>query len=244
MSKEKECNYSSNNPENNNSEFKISDVEKLFSLIFGGEEMKREKNPYENYDLCDCDECKMKSQCFTYLSKQKELKEEHDNSSVNNSSNITDSEKINEVASLIMKLQHDVDNIQEKINDINRKVSIGNTENDIPITAELKEFSIPEDDIVKRIYKKLKKRLVSLNSETNQYVTEMSAAVTSSIAEECKEVKSSIYHNQLIMESIISELKKISENVNLLHDSTYEQKENSSTSKSRKTNTDKKSVNK
>lgn len=243
MSKEKECNYRNNDQENSTG-FKISDAEKLFNLIFGGEEIEKSKNPYDNYDLCDCDACHIKSQCFTYLSKQKELKDEHDNSSVNNSSNITDSEKINEVASLIMKLQHDVDNIQQKINDINQKVSNKNTENDIPITAELKEFIIPEDDIVKRIYKKLKKKLVNQSYETNQYVTDMSAAVTSSIARECKEVKSSIYHNQLIMESIISELKNISENVNTLHASMDEQKENSSTTKSGKTNTDKKSVNK
>lgn len=214
MSKEREWKCNNNNHENNQSDFAVNDLDELFKLLFG-EELEEFRN--SNHLEHDCMTCDMKSMCTYYLSKEKEEKE-----SKFSSESITDSDKINEVASMIMKLQHDVDNMQNMINDINRKVIIENNNN------------ISENDIVDRIYKKLKKKLINQNSENNKYITELSVGVTSTIVEEYNQIKSSTYQNQLIMESIISELKNISENINLLNTAADEQKPNAREKSSKK----------
>lgn len=243
MSKEKDFKCGNSNCENNQSEFMISDIDKLFRLLFGGEQLE-EENDYGEYDMSDCESCHMKSECIKYLLKQKEMNEEEMNDHCENtSSKITDSEKINEVASMIMRLQHDIDNIQKMINDINKKVSDKNNYDKMQSTSELQEIKISEDDIVDKIYKKLKKKLINQNSENNKYVTELSAALSG----EYKHVRSLIHQNQLIMETIVSELKSISENVDLLTTSMDEQKQNitilESTIKPRKVSTKGKSAN-
>lgn len=227
MSKQKGC-TGSNNYE---SMFTGTDTEKLFNFFFGEELNKR--NNDNNIDMSDCDSCDMKSKCVLYLSNQKEMEQQvkmNDHEEEFISSKISDSEKINELASMIMKLQHDINNIQSIINNINKKVSNKNADNEMPVTSCLDEVKIFEDGvtdkvdyIIDKIYKKLKKKLTNQNYE---YMFDTSTIILDTIRNESKINNSSIYQNQLMIGSIVSELKSISEHIDLLNTYMNEQKEN------------------